>query len=99
MELATYFRFVAALVFVLALIGGAAWLARRTGFAGLTPARRGRTRRLGIVEVAAVDSRRRLVLVRRDGAEHLLLVGGASDLVVETGIRPAGDPGATEGAP
>lgn len=41
-------------------------------------------RRLAVVEVLPVDDRRRLVLVRRDGAEHLLLVGGpGGDLVVE----------------
>ncbi|SHO67052.1 Flagellar biosynthesis protein, FliO [Pseudoxanthobacter soli DSM 19599] len=41
-------------------------------------------RRLSVVEVLPVDDRRRLVLVRRDGAEHLLLVGGpGGDLVVE----------------
>ncbi len=44
-------------------------------------------RRLGIVEVLDVDELRQLVLVRRDGVEHLLLVGGDNDLVVEGGIQ------------
>jgi flagellar biogenesis protein FliO len=42
--------------------------------------------RLAILETAAVDQRRRLVLIRRDETEHLLLIGGPSDLVVEPAI-------------
>ena len=48
---------------------------------GLTP---GRERRLTIVESLPLDPRRRLVLVRADGRDHLLLIGGESDLVVNT---------------
>jgi hypothetical protein len=42
--------------------------------------------RLGISEYREIDKSRRLVLVRRDGIEHLLLIGGGQDLVVESGI-------------
>jgi len=49
----------------------------------------GRTRktRLAVMDAAAVDSQRRLVLVRRDDVEHLILVGGPTDVVVEQNIR------------
>ncbi|HEX4894363.1 MAG TPA: hypothetical protein VFV47_13840 [Hyphomicrobiaceae bacterium] len=43
-------------------------------------------RRLGIVEQASVDGRRRLLLIRRDGVEHLIMTGGPVDVVIETGI-------------
>lgn len=43
-------------------------------------------RRLGVVEHASVDGRRRLILVRRDGVEHLIMTGGPVDVVIETGI-------------
>jgi len=43
-------------------------------------------RRLGVVEQANVDGRRRLILVRRDDVEHLILTGGPVDVVIETGI-------------
>jgi flagellar protein FliO/FliZ len=43
--------------------------------------------RLGVVEQAAVDSRRRLLLIRRDGVEHLIMTGGPVDVVIETGIQ------------
>jgi hypothetical protein len=46
----------------------------------------GRTARLGIIEAIPVDARRRLVLVRRDQFEHLLLIGGPTDIVVEPTI-------------
>jgi flagellar protein FliO/FliZ len=45
-----------------------------------------RERRLAYVERAYIDGGRKLVLVRRDDVEHLLLVGGPIDLVIETGI-------------
>lgn len=72
---------------VLALIGGAAWLVRQ--FAGNrlgASTGRGRMPRLAVIDAAAVDGRRRLVLVRRDNIEHLLMIGGPSDIVVETNI-------------
>lgn len=46
-----------------------------------------RGQRLGISEYQELDQLRRLVLVRRDNVEHLLLIGGPADLVVESGIR------------
>jgi flagellar protein FliO/FliZ len=51
-----------------------------------TSMRFGRQGRLGLVETIALDSRRRLVLIRRDQTEHLLLIGSGRDLVIETGI-------------
>lgn len=48
---------------------------------------RNRKARLAVTDAAAIDSHRRLVLVRRDEVEHLLLIGGATDLVIEHDIR------------
>ncbi|HEY1721414.1 MAG TPA: flagellar biosynthetic protein FliO [Magnetospirillaceae bacterium] len=84
----TYVRGLAALVAVLGLIAGAAWIARRMGF-GATRTGMRRDRRLSISEVLAVDNRRRLVLIKRDAVEHLLLIGGTGDVIVERGIHPA----------
>jgi hypothetical protein len=47
--------------------------------------------RLSISEYYELDKERRLVLIRRDGMEHLLLIGGDHDLVVETGIIGPGE--------
>ena len=86
MEIETYFRFLAALLFVLALIGAAGWAARRFGLGGRLAPNPGKARRLSVVEVATLDSRRKLVLVRRDATEHLLLLGPGHDILVEGGI-------------
>ena len=79
--------FLFAFIAVLALIGVAAWLVRRfaTNRLGASP-NRGRMPRLAVIDAAAVDGRRRLVLVRRDNVEHLLMIGGPSDIVVEPNI-------------
>ncbi|MEO0543188.1 MAG: hypothetical protein AAFY99_05155 [Pseudomonadota bacterium] len=46
----------------------------------------GRKKRLEVVDATAVDDRRRLVLVRRDNIEHLVMIGGHNDIVIEKGI-------------
>lgn len=74
-----------ALLFVVALIAVLAVLARRFGLArSLVPL--GQARRLAVVEALALDGKHRLVLVRRDGVEHLILLGPATDSVIETQI-------------
>jgi len=79
--------FIFVFVAVLALIGVAAWLVRRFANSRLgANTNRGRMPRLAVIDAAAVDGRRRLVLVRRDNVEHLLMIGGPTDIVVEPNI-------------
>ena len=79
--------FLFAFVAVLVLIGLVAWLIRRFASNRLgTNTNRGRMPRLAVIDAAAVDGRRRLVLVRRDNIEHLLMIGGPTDIVVEPNI-------------
>jgi flagellar protein FliO/FliZ len=82
----TYFQFLFALAVVLALLAGLSWAVRRFGFTGggftLQPGKK----RIAIVEMTAIDPKRRLVLVRRDQTEHLILLGTGTETVVETGI-------------
>ena len=85
-----YWRFLGALVLVVALIFALAWIAKRLGFGGRLASARGK-RRLGIQEVLSLDNKRRLVLLKRDGVEHLILLGLNDDVVVETGIIPPED--------
>lgn len=44
--------------------------------------------RLAVLDAAAIDTRRRLVLVRRDDIEHLIMIGGPTDIVIESRILP-----------
>ena len=63
------------------------WLIRRRG--GSSPFIRGgknRQPRLQVLDATAIDTRRRLVLVRRDNVEHLVMIGGPTDIVIESGI-------------
>jgi len=85
-------RFFIAFLVVLGLIGLTAWLVRRFGANRLGGAgARGRQPRLAVIDAATVDGRRRLVLIRRDNIEHLLMIGGPTDVVVEQNIvRAAG---------
>ena len=63
------------------------------GFSGTGIRNNKRTRqaRLAVMDAAIVDSRRRLVLVRRDDIEHLILIGGPTDVVVEQNIARSGN--------
>lgn len=89
MDITTYARFALALIFVLGLILVIAWGMRRFGIgARIAPNTAGR-RRLHVVEVAPLDARNKLVMVRRDDIEHLLLVGQGDPVVVERGIGAA----------
>jgi len=84
MDFAVYFKFLLALLFVLGLIGCLAWAARRFGLAGRLTPNTGKARRLAVVEVMPLDARRRLVLLRRDDTEYLVLLGGGADLHLES---------------
>jgi flagellar protein FliO/FliZ len=80
-------KFILAFIIVLALIVAATWLVRRFGAARLgTSSVRGRQPRLAVIDTASVDGRRRLVLIRRDNVEHLILIGGPTDMVIEQNI-------------
>src|SRR5690349_14430494 len=79
-------KFFIAFLVVLALIGIVAWLVRRFGSSRLGGSARGRQPRLAVIDAATVDGRRRLVLIRRDNVEHLLMIGGPTDIVVEPNI-------------
>ncbi len=86
-------QFVITLVTVLILIGLLYWLVQRFSGIRFAGAARGRVPRLALIDALTVDGRRKLVLVRRDNVEHLILIGGTSDLVVEPSIirgSPAG---------
>ena len=82
-----------AFIVVFGLLALALWLVRRFSGERLSSAgSRGRQPRLAVIDAATVDNRRRLVLVRRDNVEHLLMIGGPSDLVVEPNIMRGATP-------
>ncbi|HQZ13390.1 MAG TPA: flagellar biosynthetic protein FliO [Devosia sp.] len=87
----TFLTVAVALVAVIFLALAGLWSVRTFSRASKTFVR-GRNRRLTVVDQVSIDQRRQLIIVRRDNVEHLILVGGPQDLVVESGIvaeRPA----------
>lgn len=74
-----------ALGFVLALMGLLAFALKKLNLAG--PAITvGQKRRLKVLEVMSLDARRRLMIIKRDDKEHLVILGANSETVIESGF-------------
>lgn len=87
MDLIDIARYFAALLLVLALVGGAGLAVRRFGMPGFVKAHG--VRRLEIVEALMIGPKQRLYILRRDNVEHLVMSGPEGTTVVETGITAA----------
>jgi len=85
-------KMVVAFIVVFGLLALALWVLRRFGGERLSNSgTRGRQPRLAVVDSAGVDGRRRLLLIRRDNVEHLVMIGGPTDVLIEPNIvRAAG---------
>jgi hypothetical protein len=62
------------------------WFVRNRPSSPFIRGGKNRQPRLAVLDAAAVDTRRRLVLVRRDDVEHLIMIGGPTDIVIESRI-------------
>lgn len=89
MDYQDYLKFFFALIFVLALMGGLAYILKRLGLSqdGLSTIGKNKDKRLKIVESLALDTRRKAVLIQRDDQEHLVLLSASGETVVETNIK------------
>ncbi len=79
-----------ALVFVLGLVGVTSFLLRRYGGGRrlwFSRVQRGEDPRLVISDMVMLDAKHRLVLVKRDAVEHLVLLGPEQATVIESGIK------------
>lgn len=85
MEFVEYSRFFAALAFVLGLIGVMALLMRKFGtmHQKIKPANEAR---LEVLEIRPLDARNKVVLLRRDDVQHLLIAGQDGVRVIERAI-------------
>jgi flagellar biogenesis protein FliO len=74
-----------ALGIVIVLIVGGLWLLKLFTTAG---ERFGRPndKRLQVVDTTTVDGKRKVLIIRRDNVEHVVMTGGPQDLVIESGI-------------
>lgn len=104
--------FIIALAIVFGLIGLVLFVLRQLTGNRISTGRN-RQPRIAVMDAMHIDQRRRLLLVRRDNVEHLILVGGPTDVVVEQAIvrgnpvsasyprggQPAGQPAPQYGSP
>lgn len=89
-EAAMGVQFMVALLAVLLLFGLFVWFLRLvTGKGRRTAA--SQNHRLAVLDRTQIDDTRSLVLLRRDDMEHLVMIGGPSDVVVESNIDPYAD--------
>lgn len=79
-------RFAAALVFVVALMGGLGLLLKRINTGSYKNIIK-QKRRLKVLEMLSIDARRRLILIQRDNREHLVILGPNGETVIEAGIE------------
>ena len=89
MDWTDYLRFIAALLFVLALMGGLWLLLKRLGLSGVQLGN-GQQRRLKIIETLPIDARRRAIILQRDNRQHLVILGPTGETVVESDIQDLG---------
>ncbi len=88
MDTVLLLKFFSAFVFVICLMLLFSWAVKKMGLSGEgLVGKEKNKRRLKVIESMALDARRRLVLVRRDDKEHLLVLGQDGETVVETGIE------------
>lgn len=85
MEYVEIGQFIAAFAFVIGLIGLMGLAMRKWGNPGMRVRKRDEAR-LSIIETLPIDSRSRLLLVRRDNMEHLLVKSGDRFEVIEVDI-------------
>ena len=85
MDVIDFGRYFAALLLVGALIG-LAWLAaRRYGLAGIVQGTA--TKRLSVVESLMIGPKHKLVIVKRDDREHLILLAPDGNTLIESSTR------------
>lgn len=77
-----------ALAMVLGMLASALWAVKRYDIK--LPGRVSGTsrKRVEMVERLAIDAKRSVALIRRDGCEHLILIGPEGHATIETGIVP-----------
>ncbi|CAH1658765.1 Flagellar biosynthesis protein FliO [Hyphomicrobiales bacterium] len=94
LEISAAVQYLIALIIIFALLVAFAVVLRRitaprSGGANHASSRN-RQPRLAVVDTFDLDQRRQLILLRRDNVEHLVMVGGPTDIVVESGILRGG---------
>jgi flagellar protein FliO/FliZ len=86
MDILSMMRTLGALGMVLGMLAGALWMVRRYDIKLPGRVSGSGRKRVELVERLAVDAKRSIALIRRDGCEHLILMGPEGHITLETGI-------------
>jgi hypothetical protein len=78
-------KLVAALMMVLAAMGGLALLIKQSGLAGAFP-KTPPKKRLKVLESLNIDGRRRAILLACDDNAHLIILNGNTETVIKTDL-------------
>jgi len=89
MEVLSLSKALLGFIFVLALMYFFAWVLKKFGLAQGVVAPK-ENARLKIIEMLPIDHSRKLVIVKRDEHEHLLLLGANSETLIETNMQKSG---------
>ncbi len=87
-ELSQIARLLIALVTVITLMGGIAFVLKKLGLATPQSIKSNNKRRLKIIESLPLDARKRLMIIECDGREHLIISGVSADTIIEKNIPP-----------
>lgn len=87
-DLPQFLKLLIALGVVISLMGGLAFILKKLGLAAQVPTTRNDKRRLKIIESLNLDARRRLVIIKCDDKEHLIILGANNETLVNSDIPP-----------
>ncbi len=87
-DIPQFLRLIIALGAVLLLMGGLAMLMKKLGLSAQTAIKSSNKKRLSIVESMPLDARRRLVIVKCDNKEHLVILSANGETVIAKDIPP-----------
>ena len=94
-----YYLFVLALAVVLAALYGVVLVLKKLGIGQGMHYAANADKKLSVIETKAVDIKRKLIRVRNDDTEHLILIGPNADLLLETyTAKPVKKPAPKKGA-
>lgn len=86
MDLLSMLRTLGALGMVLGMLAGALWVVKRYDIKLPGRISVSNRKRIEMVERLSIDAKRSVALIRRDGCEHLILLGPEGSATIETGI-------------
>jgi len=87
MDIADYVKFASALILVLAMMGILGLILKKIN-GGDIGGKLGAPKRLSVIEQRMIDGKNKMVLIKRDDVEHLVILSNTDTIVVESGITP-----------